>query len=166
MNELSINIYLHLCISCFAAKNKTFIMSLSITITHFTISLYLSLTPACLLASHFSSDTKRPPYCHFHPGGMCIAASVIILLDWKCWGQRGKPQSAASLAVTVTSAHGRRKCNPNLNRSQTERAEWGEIERERERWRCKNIYSVFTWRGENILLTLTLQTPCWITTKI
>lgn len=78
---------------------------------------------------------------------MCIAASVIILLDGKCRGQRGKPQSALCLVFfSVTVAYAKRRCNPNLNRSETERAEWEEIVGEKgeiEMWKIQ--CSVFTF---------------------
>lgn len=144
---LSISIYFHLCISCFPAQNKTF-MSLCFTIMHFAI--FLSLSPPCSgLPSciSFLSWHQETPILPLPPRGMGIAASVIILLDWKCWGQRDKPQSAVRLAVTVATAHGKRKWSPNLNRSWMERAGRGEIEKEEEMDLLK--YGV----RENILLT-------------
>lgn len=129
---LSISIYFHLCISCFPAQNKTF-MSFSFAIMHFAI--FLSLSPPCSglpPCISFLSWHQETPILPLPPRGMGIAASVIILLDWKCWGQRDKPQSAVSLAVTVATAHGKRKWSPNLNRSWMERAGRGEIEKEEE----------------------------------
>lgn len=71
---LSINIYFHPCISCFAAKYKTFIMSLSFTAMHFAVFLYpLSLKRASLHLifhltpgdPHIDAPTQRNLHCSF-----------------------------------------------------------------------------------------------------
>lgn len=92
---------------------------------------------------------------------MYIAASVIILLDWKCGGQGGKPQSAVSLAVTVTAARRERECNPNLNRSQTGKGQ-GE-ERPREDGDKNTTFCFYTERRKYSPY-LTRQSPRWIKT--
>lgn len=120
---LSINIT---CISCFAAKNTTFIMSLSSPSHILQSALTHPPTQASLLASHLSADTKRPHIATSTQGNVHCSFSNYPA-GWDVLGSRGQTSESRK---PCCRCHHHTVCKANLNKWSTKRARKRDWERE------------------------------------